>query len=107
MKNKPNYFKLIILILFFVFIVTYISKESGYYEYENYKKTLVIKNAIETFENDVKEGKNVNNKTYLEDEYKDYSSKTASLGIKSSIVIDNLVKKGFQSMVKFVKIFFT
>ena len=106
MKNKPNYFRLLIIISFFIFFISYLSRENGYYEYENYKKALITETAIQTFENDVKEGKNLNNKVYLEDEYKDYSSKASNLGIKSSDFIDSFMKKGFKSIINFIKVFF-
>ena len=107
MKNKLNYFKLLIIVLFFVFIVMYISRDSDYYEYENYKKVLITESAIKTFEDDVKEGKNIDSKIYLKDEYKDYSSGFSNLGIKASIVVDEIVKKGISSFLKIIKIFLT
>ncbi len=89
MKGK-NIAKLVMLTLLVFFIALYISQLTGYYEYTESKKTTLTKEAIEKFEKDVKNGKEVEAKNYLQEE-KEYNNKASNLGIK----ISGLIEKGF------------
>lgn len=56
MKGK-NLIRIIILTLIITFIALYITQLTGYYEYTENKKTTLTTEAIERFEEDVKQGK--------------------------------------------------
>ena len=44
----------------------YLSQSTGYFEYRNSKKVALTNKQIEKFEQDVKEGKNVDIENYIE-----------------------------------------
>ena len=67
-----NILKFTFVILILLFIGLYISQVTGYYEYTESKKTTLTKDAINRFEKDVKEGKEISAKNYLEEE-KEYN----------------------------------
>jgi YbbR domain-containing protein len=87
-------FYIIISLLFAVFITLYISQATGYYNYEQYKKTELTKDKIEQFERDVADGKNVDIKDYLENVKVDYSNTASNTGLKISNTITKYVKSG-------------
>ncbi len=87
-------FYIIISLLFAVFITLYISQATGYYDYEQYKKTELTKEKIEQFERDVADGKNVDIKNYLENVKVDYSNTASNTGLKISNTITKYVKSG-------------
>ena len=73
MKSKKMV-KLLIEVVIIVFIFSYAIEKSGYYEYNLQEKKNMTEDEIKKFENDVKMGKNVDVKDYLNDVTKDYSS---------------------------------
>ena len=77
-------------ILFLIFLTLYISQASGYYEYSISKKTTFTNEQIKRFEQDIKEGKEIDVSNYLE-ETKNYNNIFSSLGLKMS----SLIEKGF------------
>lgn len=85
MKAK-NVVRLSIACIFSLFLCLYITQALGYYEFTNAKKTTMTTRAMEKFEKDVKSGKKINAKDYLEEEknYNNFLSKT-SLTISSTI----------------------
>lgn len=82
--------RFILLILLVLFIALYVGQMSGYYEYTETKKTTLTKDAIERFEQDVKEGKTIKAKDYLPKE-KNYNNKMSTLGMK----VSSFIEKGF------------
>lgn len=62
-KNKS--LKVIIIIIFIVFICSYYISNSTYYEYELQRKTILTNEKIKEFENDVKNNKDIDVKEYL------------------------------------------
>ena len=105
MKND-NFLKTIVLILFIIFIVIFISEESGYYEYKNSERKELTEEKIKEFEKDVMEGKNVNINDYLKVESKDYSNKLTKIGddISSFVfnTINTLLKESFKLLEKMI-----
>ena len=95
--NNILKFTFIILILFFIGL--YISQVTGYYEYTESKKTTLTKDAINRFEKDVKEGKEISAKNYLEEE-KEYNNKVSKLGITVSNLIEKSFNKTMSSLFK-------
>lgn len=91
--------KVIFMILIVLFIGLYISQISGYYEYTESKKTTLTKEAIEKFEKDVKNGKEIQAKNYLEEE-KEYNNKASKLGMKVSTVIEKSFNKSMNYLFK-------
>ena len=73
-KKKRNYFLYTIYFLFFCFLILYISKESGYYDYKTHVKKELTEEAIKKFEEDVEKGKDVSIDDYAVLTYIDYSN---------------------------------
>ena len=94
-----NILKFTFIILILLFIGLYISQVTGYYEYTESKKTTLTKDAINRFEKDVKEGKEISAKNYLEEE-KEYNNKVSKLGINVSNLIEKSFNKTMSSLFK-------
>ena len=97
-KKKNNKF----LMLFMSFLVIYFSEITGYYEYQNHKKTTLTEEQIRKFENDVENGKEIDLNQYLVVENKNYNNKLSKAASKLSDGISNVVKKGVESTFKFL-----
>lgn len=95
--NKKNIIRFLFLTIVLFFLCIYIYQASGYYEYLNYKRTKINYEKIEEFEKDLKNGKNVSKKDYLEKE-KTYSNTFYKLGIGTS----NLIEKSFDKVMKYL-----
>lgn len=105
-KNKKNkIFKFIFMIFFMSFLVIYFSELTGYYEYQNYKKTTLTEEQIKKFEQDVKNGKEVDINKYLEKEEKKYNNKLSSFSNKFSTTISDIVQSGVDNTFKFLSKF--
>lgn len=105
MKKKDFFkyiFKFFLIIIFVFFITLYYSKNNGYYEYQQYKKTVFTKEQIEKFERDVREGKNVSLEDYLSNDEDDYSNKMSDLGLFLSKKISGFVKFTMDKMVNYI-----
>ena len=101
-KKKNKTFKFIFMIFFISFLVIYFSEITGYYEYKNYKKASLTEEQVRKFENDVKEGKEVDIKEYLVVENSNYNNRLSKLTSKLSDGISNVVKSGVENTFKFL-----
>lgn len=88
--KSSNLFKMIGGVFIILFVSLYITQMSGYYQYNESKKTTLTNDAIERFEKDVREGKEIVAKNYLAEE-KNYSNRISKLGMK----ISSTIEKGF------------
>ena len=99
-KNK--FLKVIIIIIIVVFVSAYYISNSGYYEYHMQQKTVLTNDKIKEFEEDVKNGKNIDEKIYLEDTDKDYSNNISNIIYKISTdgtkVTRKIIKKLFKKL---------
>ena len=86
MKGK-NIIRIITSTLIITFIALYITQLTGYYEYTGNKKTTLTNEAIERFEEDVKQGKSIEAKNYLQKE-NNYNNKASKLGMRLSGIIE-------------------
>ena len=77
LKNK--FVKFILIIIIIIFISSYYISNSGYYEYHMQQRTILTNEKIIEFEKDVKNGTNIDLKTYLENDNIDYSNKLSNL----------------------------
>ena len=78
MKNN-SLIKFILIIIILIFIASYYVSNSGYYEYHMQEKTILTNEKIKEFEQDIKDGNNIDIKTYLVTEEVDYSNKISNL----------------------------
>lgn len=102
-KNKKNkLFKFIFMMFFLSFLVIYFSEITGYYEYQNYKKTALTEEQIRKFEEDVANGKEVDLENYMVLENNDYDTKFSKFTSKLSDGISSLVETGVSKTFKFL-----
>lgn len=100
--RKNKFFKIIIVLLFIVYITIYISERTGYYEYKNYQKALLTKEQIAKFEDDVKNGKNVKINDYVVNTNKHYQTNISKMGNNISSFISKLINNGIDSSFDFL-----
>ena len=98
-KNKNTVIKLL-LFLFVMFLILFISKETGLYEYKAYTKSRLTNESIERFEKDVSEGKNVTLNDYVIDEYKDYSNIITRSGSSLNKLVESIMNDGIKKTLK-------
>ena len=95
------------ILIIFIFLCSYFTYTSGYYEYRLHNKSDLTKEQILQFERDVKDGKDIDIHSYLEDNTVDYSNqltKTTSLvNIKLNDYFKNLINKSFKVFDKLFK----
>ena len=97
MKKKNNLFFKLLLISFLLFMGLYIANESGYYEAKNSKNAYITEENLRAFEQDVLDGKEIDIKDYVTNEYHDYSSFTSKLGQKLSSSLDTIMDGGISN----------
>ena len=102
-KNKKNkVYRFIFMVFFLSFLVIYFSELTGYYEYQNHKKTTLTEEQIKKFETDVANGKEVDINEYLVVDTTSYNNNLSKLASKLSDGISNLVQSGVESTFKFL-----
>ena len=90
-KNKGTWVLKLLGILFILYISLTIAISTGYYEAKLSEKTTITNEAIRQFEEDVRNGKNVDINDYLTDNYQDYSNQTTKAGYAFSSAIEDLM----------------
>ena len=107
-KKSPNrYLWRSLVILFVVFIALYIAMESGYYTSNLGRKVELTQEQILQFEQDIKDGKEIDIKDYLKDDYKDYGNKISKAGMNISNGTEKFMTKGISSVFKVIKTLFS
>jgi hypothetical protein len=90
------------LLVFLIFTVLYISEGAGYFEYSQHKNMVLTSEKIQEFEEDVKNGKNIDIENYVDVASKDYSNKVSNLGLDISELVNDFVIDGFNSLFKYL-----
>ena len=106
-KNKGTWVLKLLGILFILYISLTIAISTGYYEAKLSEKTTITNEAIRQFEEDVRNGKNVDINDYLTDNYQDYSNQTTKAGYVFSSAIEDFMSKGINEVVNIFKMLFT
>lgn len=102
-KDKKNkLYKFIFYVFFISFLVIYFSELTGYYEYTNYKKAALTEEQIKKFEEDVKNGTEVDINEYLVVDTKKYNNTLSNLASKLSDGISKLVNNGVEYTFKYI-----
>ena len=99
-KKKSRLFWIIIGMSFIIFMILYVCKEAGYYEYKAYQKVTLTEEAIKRFEEDVYQGKDVKASDYIIVEDTDYSNKFSCFGAKIGEIIDNFMNNILKNTMK-------
>ena len=91
-------FKVSIEFLFLFFLSLYISKYSINY---NENKKNLTEQAILQYENDLKEGINIDSRNYQKKE-KNYNNKISKVGRGISNIVEKVFNKGLDYMIKYL-----
>lgn len=106
MKDKKKLidkiFKTSIMVLFAVFLTIFISNKYGYYDYQKLKKVTLTQEQINKFEEDVKNGVNVEIENYLTEVNKNYQTNLSQAGLNVSKTLANGVKKGIDEFFGYI-----
>ncbi len=94
--------KLLIALLLIIFIIMYYFG-SNIYDYKIIEKKNLTEEQIKKFENDVKEGKEIDLEQYVVKD-KNYSNKVTRLNTKISNIIETGFKKIFEYFLKNINI---
>lgn len=96
MTNGEKVFRTCLIILFVIYMTLYISQASGYYDYKLHRRTELTDTQIKEFENDVKNGKSVDVKKYLQLDLKDYNNNFSRGGDAFSNFVSKYMKLGIE-----------
>ena len=95
-------FRISSLILFLSFLAIYFLASNGYYATEEQKRSVLTKEKMILFEQDVNEGKNVDLEEYMDSVYTSYENNLTDVCYKTSKKINTYVKTGVESIFKFI-----
>lgn len=102
-----NIFKIILLLLFIIFITLFFASYTGYYDYENRKTKELTEKQMKKFEEDIKNGVNLDLENYLVKPKNDYQNILSKIGSKTSKTFSNIISGSvnytFDFLVKFVE----
>ena len=94
MDKKYKIFKWVFVFFFVIFLTLYFSQLTGYYEFQNYQKMTMTQDQILQFEQDIKDGKEVDIKNYVVDTSRNYKNRFSNIGLQLSTGISDFVKTG-------------
>ena len=97
-KLGNKIFGKVLFILFLAFLTLYVSQAAGYYEYQNSKKTSFTQEQIDKFEQDVKDGKEIDITDYITNTNKDYQNKLSASALSISEIISKYTKGGIEKI---------
>lgn len=97
-KRANRIFLSFVFILFITFITLYISQATGYYEFEQSRKAIFTAEQIEKFEQDVKDGKEIDINNYLDNTNKDYQNGISRFCLDISENISKYTKLGVEKV---------
>ena len=104
-KIRTQVFRVVVIILFVTFMTIFISNKYGYYEYKKHEQVVLTEEQIKQFEQDVKDGKNIDLENYLENTNKDYQTKFSQLGLNISNSIADTIEKGVNKFFGYISKF--
>lgn len=96
-KLRTKVFRISVSLLFAVFLTVFMSNKYGYYEYKKHEQVALTEEQIKRFEEDIKQGKNVDLEDYVSNTNKNYQTKFSQAGLNLSNGISNIVQKGVES----------
>ena len=106
-KKKKNYFFIILFSLFIIFLAYILAYNSGYYEANISRKSKITEEKLQEFEQDVKDGKEIDIKEYIDKDTIDYSSKVSKIGSDLSQGVDKFMEGGLSDFFEFLGRLFT
>ncbi len=104
-KLRTKVFRSTVVILFAIFLTMFVSNKYGYYEYKKQEQVTLTAEQIKQFEEDVKNGKNIDLENYLEKTNKNYQTKFSQLGLNLSNSIADTIEKGVNKFFGYISKF--
>lgn len=92
MKHK-KFIKLLCISTILIFLLSYFIENSGYYEYSLQNRKNLTEDQIKQFEQDVKEGKDIDLDTYLKETTIDYSNSLTRTTSEANLKLNNYLKQ--------------
>lgn len=89
---KNNFFRIMLLTIFLIFIALYYSSNSGLIDYQARNKTVLTEEQIKKFEEDVKNNVDIDLKKYVEDKEEKYDNNISKTTLKLSNTIGETVQ---------------
>ncbi len=83
-----------------IYISSYYVSNSGYYEYNMQKKTILTNEKIKEFEHDVKNNEDIDIKNYLDYEEYDYSNRMSNIMYDISNNRTKITRKVMKYLIK-------
>ena len=105
-KKGKNAFPIIMLLFFIVFMALYLMGVTDIYKYNQYNKMSITKEAMERFESDIENGKDISIEDYVTP-IKDYTNSVSKLGNKTSNIVEQFMSKGIKKSFKLLASLFT
>lgn len=96
-KKGKKVFRLTMVTLIILFATLYFTQAAGYFEYTTKKNNTLTEEAVERFEEDIKEGKKIKASDYIKKE-NDYSNNLSKLGSG----VSKTIEKSFNSIMNFI-----
>ena len=100
-KLRTKIFRISFIVLFVVFLTLFMGNKYGYYEYKKQAQVFLTNEQIQKFENDIKEGKEINLEDY-KIENKNYQTKLSQAGLNISNTLAGIVKKGVDGFFSYI-----
>ena len=91
MKHK-KIIKFIGVSIILIFLCLYVIEMSGYYDYNLQNKKNLTEEQIKQFEQDVKDGKDIDLDSYLKETTVDYSNQLTRTTSQASLKLNNYLK---------------
>ena len=97
-KKKNNYFIKFISLILIAFTVIYVLNTSGYYENKLHTETVYTNEAINQFEEDIKNGKEIDINSYIKKDNKDYSNTLTKISDGIGSLTSELISNGTRNL---------
>lgn len=91
---ENNFFRIMFLTIFLIFIALYYSSNSGLIDYQARNKTVLTEEQIKMFEEDVKNNIQIDLKKYIEDKEEKYDNNISKTTLKLSNTIGETIQSG-------------
>lgn len=102
-KQKPHWFFRTLSTLFLIFIILYISLETGYYESKLAKKTAMTAESIKQFEEDIKQNKPIDINDYTLETKSYYGNNTTDAAIFIGSKVEKIMSSGINDLFNILK----
>lgn len=97
----------IFFVIFIIYLIVFLSSSMGYYDSKLREQTILTDEAIERFEMDVKEGKEIQMEDYVVTVNTDYSNKISKVGYNISNKTSSLVEIALTKFFTYTSSFFS